>query len=312
MKNCATELPAYFEALRTLTYPKNQTAISILESDSTDETPALVLDFLKSFGSEYMQIVFTRKPAGFRAPVDRHEYSIQYARRQVLAKARNDLIASVNLTQFDYVLWLDADSTGYRPSLIEDLISVNRSIVAPHVVNTIGGHCFDHNSWLETQPDKVWKQPFGPVMFEGYVGLQGEEIGHRLYMRHFRQIMDPNDPFQIVPLHGVGTAVLLVEAKVHAAGINFPVNPYKRRIESEGFGLWANDAGYSAWGLPLYEVAHINAFDLAKEAARGETNDSFEAHSLPLIVSLLGIFAYFYFGIHKRLLARVLNYKRQR
>ena len=298
MKNCAEELPAYFAALSSLSYPRNQTSLAILESDSTDDTVSLVLDFIKAAGSRFKQIVFTRKPAGFRAPTDRHAYNVQYERRKVLARARNDLLSSVNLSDFDYVLWLDADSTGYQPSLIQDLISVNRSIVAPHVVNTIGGHCFDHNSWWETQPDKVWREPLGPVMFEGYVGLQDEEVGHRLYMRHFRQIMD-SDPFQIVPLHGVGTAVLLVEAKVHAAGINFPVEPYKRRIESEGFGLWANDAGYSAWGLPRYEVAHINAFDLAKERAQeGQT------WSMTYIIPLIGILAClcFYFKIHRRFL----------
>jgi len=57
-------------------------------------------------------------------------------------------------------------------------------------------------------------------------------------------------------IDGVGSALLLVQARVHRAGVNFPDAPYKHRLESEGFGLMAKDKGFQPCGYPFYEVAH--------------------------------------------------------
>jgi hypothetical protein len=73
-----------------------------------------------------------------------------------------------------------------------------------------------------------------------------------------------------VSIDGVGTAVLLVEAHVHREGVLFPEKPYKKRLESEGFGLWAKDRGFQPCGLPFYEVYHYDEWsaDLPVDARR--------------------------------------------
>lgn len=60
----------------------------------------------------------------------------------------------------------------------------------------------------------------------------------------------------IVPLDGVGGAMLLVYADVHREGLMFPPFPYKGRIETEGLAIMAWDMGYGAYGLPNVEVLH--------------------------------------------------------
>ena len=61
----------------------------------------------------------------------------------------------------------------------------------------------------------------------------------------------------VVELHGVGGAMLMVRADVHREGAVFPSFPYKRRIETEGFAAMARDAGYKSWGMPNLEVIHL-------------------------------------------------------
>merc|ERR1712146_87496 len=52
-------------------------------------------------------------------------------------------------------------------------------------------------------------------------------------------------------IDGVGSAALLVEARVHRAGAIFPIEPYKHRLESEGFGLMAEDKGFQPCAYTL-------------------------------------------------------------
>ena len=260
MKNCAGDLPSYFQTLLSLDYPKRSIGIAILESDSVDETDELLLEFIRKHKSDFSDIVYTRKPVGYELKTSRrHMREYQFQRRQVLAQARNDLLASVNLLNFDYVLWMDADAVDFPPTLIQDLVSVGKHVVAPHIVWSRGGMTYDRNSWLETLPREAWHSAnSNEVMFEGY--SSDIPSGHRIYLDDYRRIVG-NHKFTTVPLHGVGTAVLLVSSEVHRAGIIFPITPYKRRVESEGFGLLANDNGFEVVGLPNYDIVHNNSED---------------------------------------------------
>ena len=260
MKNCEGDLPSYFQTLLSLDYPKRSIGIAILESDSTDKTDELLLEFIRIHKSDFMDIVYTRKPVGYELKTSRrHMREYQFQRRQVLAQARNDLLESVNLDHYDYVLWMDADAVDFPSTLIQDLVSVGKPVVAPHIVWSKGGMTYDRNSWLETLPQEAWYSADSvSVMFEGY--SSDKPSGHRIYLDDYRRIVG-NNKFTTVPLHGVGTAVLLVNSKVHRAGINFPIIPYKRRVESEGFGLLANDNGFEVVGLPNYDIVHNNSED---------------------------------------------------
>jgi len=252
LKDAAESLPWYFEALDAVTYPKELISIGFLESDSTDLTDKVVRTFIAS-DHPYRRVYYKSIPSKASVLGEKHDLDLQLQRRKVLAQARNDLLALVDMNDFDYVLWIDVDSFGFPPSIIEDLISVNRSVVAPNILGANGG-TYDLNSWFETQPMKVWADPHAPVMFEGY--SEFDSYGGRLYLSCFRDKLRDDEKFAIVPLHGVGTALLMVDAAVHRAGIIFPIEPYKRRVESEGFGLIANDRGFSVVGLPNYLVVH--------------------------------------------------------
>ena len=261
VKNSEHELPVFFSSILRLTHPKHLVSLFLLESDSEDRTDNFIREFIisqKTQTSDFrlQKISYRRLPVGFRmSPESRHAEDVQLRRRQVLAQARNAILDSADLEHVDYVLWLDVDATGFPDSLIEDLIAIKKPIVAPHVVWDFGGITYDRNSWLETYSE-IFRAESGKPMFEGY----GDSEGARIYMDDFRLIA--RGRFAEVPLHGVGTAVLLVEAKIHReAKLKFPVEPYKRRVESEGFGLVAMDAGFQAVGLPNYEVKHVNHAD---------------------------------------------------
>ena len=291
MKNCNKELHHYFGALQTLTYPLSRITLAILESDSVDGTQELLTTLLHDKGTLFKNVIFSSFDEGYVSPADRHSFEVQLARRQVLARARNRLLSMIPMKEADYVLWMDVDAVDFPPSLIEDLISLQSDVVAAHVVWSKGGVTYDRNSWWDTEWKKiptdwelsvnkptivnsVWQPVPSPlsaessdnetrlvseipdVMFEGYTSGPSS----RLYFDDFRKIVKL-DKFQQIPLHGVGTACLLVASKVFLSGLEFPVQPYKKRVESEGFGLLANDAGFKVVGLPLYEVVHKNSID---------------------------------------------------
>ena len=60
--------------------------------------------------------------------------------------------------------------------------------------------------------------------------------------------------------------MLLVRADLHRDGLIFPPYPYGRanprirpdkpELETEGFGLMAQDMGYQCWGMPYLEIRH--------------------------------------------------------
>lgn len=253
VKNAEQELPSYFSSILQLSYPRDRLSVFLLESDSSDGTDRVIREFMDSEKS--LAVRYERVPVGFEMPLEaRHDEQVQLARRKILADARNTLLNMADLGAVDYVLWLDVDATAFPASLIEDLLSVGKPVVAPHVVWDFHSVTYDRNSWLETFPPVF--DIDAKVMFEGYE----ETEGARIYMDDFRRIA--KGKLAQVPLHGVGTAVLLVDAKLYRdLKLRFPVLPYKRRVESEGFGLLAMDAGFQAVGLPNYEIKHFNHAD---------------------------------------------------
>ena len=272
VKSAAPEIPAYFKALFKLTYPPSFISLYILESDSTDDTDTLVRRYLPEAEKRFRMVRYINSPSHFEAPTDRHSLDVQLKRRQVLAMARNELLEMMGLQPEDFVLWLDIDAVGFKPSLIQDLLAFNRPIVAPHLVWSFKGLTYDRNSWLETNLSSLGSHPSNHshlfdridpniaypshvAHFEGYA----KKPTTRLYMDDFRKLLHAQN--QAVPLDGVGTACLLVQGVVHLKGIKFPVHPYKNRVESEGFGLLAKDAGFDSIGLPFYEIKHVSHQD---------------------------------------------------
>jgi hypothetical protein len=271
LKNAGHALHEFAEALQSLTYPKEHVSLAFLISDSVDNTAEVLSNLQRTTLRGFAQVKVFEQNFHYEAPEDRHAFAVQAARRGILAKSRNLLIEKALTDDTHSVLWLDVDITGYPRSLIQDLLAMGRPVVAPHVL--IGPITYDKNSWRETRPEEAFK-PGGPeVVFEGYpeTALAG---GERIYMDDLRDSalargVEKNHQYA-VSIDGVGTAVLLVEARVHREGVLFPEKPYKKRLESEGFGLWAKDRGFQPCGLPFYEVYHYDEWseDLPVDARR--------------------------------------------
>lgn len=260
VKNAETFLDMHFSNLDKLTYPHHHISLGFLESDSSDQTYALLKGRLPELRKTFRKADAWKKDYGFYLPdgTPRWAGKIQLERRTVLAKSRNALL-ELALDDEDWVLWMDADLLEYPRNIIEKLLATGKDIVQPHCVLEYGGPTFDCNGWL-----------------------------HR-GKKHLDDLRDEGD---LVELHAVGGTMLLIKADIHREGLIFPpylygkTNPRSRRlqfflgnwkdwlfglpqitksimrdefrgeIETEGLGIMADELGYTCWGMPNLEIKH--------------------------------------------------------
>jgi peptide chain release factor subunit 1 len=234
VKDAADLLVDYFRLLATLTYPTRLISLGLLEGDSRDATYPMLERALPVLRKEYRRVGLWKRDFGLTMPVGVHRAhpALQLERRTVLAMSRNHLLFHA-LDDEEWVLWLDVDLAAYPPDLIERLLATGRDIVQPHCVLRPGGPTFDRNGWRDHG---------------------------RLHLDDLRE------EGELVRLDTVGGTVLLVRADAHRDGLVFPAFPYGRanpkirddtpEIETEGFGIMADDLGYRCWGMPHLEVLH--------------------------------------------------------
>jgi len=237
LKNAACHVDSYFDALQQLSYPKEQTSIACLESDSEDGTFEVFASRLEQFSATYRRTTIFRKHFDFRLPKDVPRYAPQFQveRRIILAKSRNHLLFRA-LEDEDWVLWLDADVVEYPAGIVERLLETGKDIVQPNCVYQYGGTSFDLNAWRD----------------------------HGAYHMH-----DMKGEGELAPLDSVGGTMLLVRADVHRDGLVFPPFPYGignprirtnnywlGEIETEGLGIMAADMGVQCWAMPNLEIRH--------------------------------------------------------
>jgi hypothetical protein len=239
VKDGAPHLERYLDRLEHLDFSPKALSIGLLESDSRDGTWNLLQEARPRFERRFEAVTLLKKDFGFQIPADvpRWTDAFQRKRREILARARNNLLFRA-LADEDWVLWLDVDVVDYPRDLIARLLAAERDIVHPNCVLVPGGPTFDRNAWrahgTETLSDL--RRSGGPVR-----------------------------------LDAVGGTVLLVRADLHRDGLIFPAFPYglphpaarpehplwgRGEIETEGFGLLAQDMGHQCWGLPDLEVIH--------------------------------------------------------
>lgn len=236
VKNAEEHLLPYFRLLLDLSYPHQRISIGLLEGDSGDDTFAALTRAVPVLRKEFRRVGLWKHDFGFHVPPGVHRAlpEIQLERRTILAKSRNHLLFHA-LDDEDWVLWLDVDLVEIPPDLIERLLATGRDIVQPHCVLTPGGPTFDTNGWRDHG---------------------------RLHLDDLRTEGD------VVRLDSVGGTVLLVRADAHRDGLIFPAYPYGHanpkirghtpEVETEGFGIMADDLGYRCWGMPHLEVIHRN------------------------------------------------------
>ncbi|KAI6250107.1 Mannan polymerase complexes subunit MNN9 [Erysiphe necator] len=181
------------------------------------------------------------------------------AQRAALSRARNTILFTTLNPAISWVLWLDADITETPPSLIQDLASHNKPIVAPNCfqryhepdTNRLVERPHNLNNWQETEMSRRLGEKIGPdVLLESYT----EITTHRTFMAYMAT--ENGDPKFQVLLDGVGANVLLVKAEVHRDGAIFPPFVFYHLIEAEGFAKMAMRLGWHAIGLPNYKVYH--------------------------------------------------------
>lgn len=241
VKDAAALLDGYFRLLERLVYPKRRISLGFLESDSGDGTYAALQRRLPALRRRYRRVGLWKKDYGFRIPpgYPRWAPAFQIPRRTILAKSRNQLLFRA-LEDEDWVLWLDADLCDYPADILERMMATGKDILHPHCVLERGGETFDLNAWRD---------------------------GGRLHMADLR------GRGALVRLDAVGGSMLLVRADLHREGLIFPPFPYGRanralrrphplfgaaggELETEGFGLMAQDMGYQCWGMPGLEIRH--------------------------------------------------------
>lgn len=239
VKNAAATLGTYATNLERLSYPREKLSLGLLESDSLDGSWEILNTLSSRFAARCQRVVTVKRDFGFQMPANtpRWHPAFQLARRNVLARSRNQLLSRA-MEDEEWVLWLDVDVVHYPSDLVERLLEVGLDIVHPHCVKKYGGETFDLNAW--------------------------SHHGTRI-MSDLRGSPGP------VRLDAVGGTALLVRADLHRDGLNFPPFRYGLQnerirprhpvwsageIETEGFGIMAHDMGYQCWGLPDLEVVH--------------------------------------------------------
>ncbi|MEW2625437.1 glycosyltransferase [Streptomyces sp. NPDC048106] len=244
VKDAARFLPGYFGNLRSLDYPREMISLGLLEGDSRDGTWDVLQRALPDLEQQYRRVTLARHHAGVRLPGQRWEPGVQRERRAALARVRNHLLSRA-LADEQWVLWIDADVTGYPPDLIQRLLAARKDIVVPHCVSEPNGPTYDLNTFL-LRPEA-----------RGLNWTQWIRDGILQPPRGFgRTYLDELGGHELVRIDSVGGTVLLVRADLHRAGLVFPPVPYQHLMETEGLAALAKDMGTTCWALPGLEVVH--------------------------------------------------------
>ena len=82
---------------------------------------------------------------------------------------------------------------------------------------------------------------------EGYAGRPT----HRKHMEALRK-----EGKAVVPVDGVGGALILLRSSLHREGVLFPPFPFQHAVETEGLAKVALAMGYQAYAMPNVEIEH--------------------------------------------------------
>jgi UDP:flavonoid glycosyltransferase YjiC (YdhE family) len=244
LKDAAPYLENYLANLRKLDYPPELLSLGFLESDSRDDTVALVEEVFPDLRQQFRRITFLRRDYGLQLDAPRWETGMQRLRRSVQARSRNALLQG-SLKDESWVLWIDVDVIDWPADIINRLLASDKRIVTPNCLHARSQDSFDLNSFklAPGAEDLDWS----PYLVDGL--LQPPRGFGRLYLSDLRDQ-------DMVELDGVGGTMLLVDADLHRDGLIFPPVIYKGFIETEGLAQMARDMGVSCWGLPNVIIRH--------------------------------------------------------
>lgn len=261
----------YWDNLLRLSYPRNLITLGFIIPKNREGNTAFAAlqEQIKktqnsaSANDKFKSIVIERENFDTTLiPQNQYEYqSVENhkAQRAALSKARNTILFTTLNPEISWVLWLDSDIIETPQTLIQDLASHNKPIVAPNCLikyfepqtNKLVERSYNLNNWQESDLSRNLGHKIGPdVLLESY----NEITTHRTFLAYMAT--DNGDPKTEVHLDGIGASVLLVKADVHRDGAIFPPFVFYHLIEAEGFAKMASRLGWRAIGLPNYKVYH--------------------------------------------------------
>jgi hypothetical protein len=244
VRDAADTLDRLFECLLALRHPRDELSLAFLESDSNDNSLALLRAFADAHAGAFRRVEVIKRDYGIATPTPRWAPEAQRSRRSHIARVRNELVVEA-LRDENWVLWIDADIVNFPDDIVSILLSAEARIVHPNAVRVPGEPSMDLNAW-------VMEWAMLPSVMAPWIidGLYQPPPGHqRLFLSDLRY-------WDSVRLNSVGGTMLLVDANLHRAGLLFPETPYRYLIETEGFGMAACDMGIFPIGLPNVEVIH--------------------------------------------------------
>ncbi len=244
VKNAEPYLPQFWENIKTFSYPRDKISIAFLESDSTDNTHLILQESLTELRTAFADAKLFKQDYALQLNRPRWEPGLQYQRRAVLAKSRNQLLFKA-LADEEWVLWLDVDVARWPADIIQQLLAVDKDVVTPNCLSLETRQTFDFNTF-KLKPNAA-ELDWSPYLIDGI--LQPPQGFGRLYLSDLQQ-------HDLVEIDGVGATMLLVRADLHREGLVFPTFSYKQHIETEGLALMAQDMGYQCWGLPNVKIFH--------------------------------------------------------
>lgn len=248
IRNSADHLAPLGNLLANLTHMNDRLRIVFCEGDSTDSTPERLSDFKRDYSTHFADISVLTFATGIDICSDKRWLpKFQRARRSQIAKVRNHLIKEALRDDDDWVLWLDADVCAFPPDILKQLLSVQSKIAVPNCVKIQNGQSFDLNSFVTRPFVKDYRY---------YRAIKNGLYQPKAYVNHRYHLSDLKH-LQRVQLDSVGGCMMLVDASLHRAGLIFPEEPYEDLIETEAFGLLANQCGVRPVGLPQVEIKHV-------------------------------------------------------
>lgn len=247
VRNAGATLDALLARVEALDFPPKRLSIAFLVGNSEDDSLDRLQRFVARVGGRFRRVTLLRQD--FPAPDRGVRWALRHqrVRRSRIARVRNRLLQAA-LADEDWVLWIDADIVDFPADILRRMLAEKARVVHPDCVRESGGGSFDLNAWIAAaEPrDHQWIKHV-------HDGLYQPPIGHlRLYQHDLRHLRRVN-------LESVGGTMLLVDANLHRAGITFPDEPYRRRIETEAFAALARQFGIDLVGLPQIQIRHAES-----------------------------------------------------
>jgi glycosyltransferase involved in cell wall biosynthesis len=236
IKNEAKTLPAFFEQIDNLDYPKDRLRYALYTSPSTDNTLDLVYQWLKD------------KPDAWW-----HNMTINLTLRKRMYLQGNYMRHYATLKQPDiepieYIFHCDADIIEIPPETLKLLIGLDLDIVAPYVYVSDEHHPLNKFRGLKIFRD-VWGYRFkhGP-----HPGLQFNPS----VMGYYKRNIDRDKSIQadmvkrVIPKQSVGANPVLYRASL------YDKVQYDGLYAFPGWCLELDKAGYGVWCYPELECVH--------------------------------------------------------